>query len=1655
MKKCYGLRVFILLMLFISTTVFVKALTITDSTFYNGTNTIPVYNIKWTDNLGNPRQALMTKSYASDNYPGICVWLQYYNGTVPVTIKSTTPNAPGVENRGFGATVHHYDVSNTIYSWVSQGTNQNLSLRLQGAHIAIFDLVQNINASTEYVTYTFMDGLDYFQWQQTVQCGSSPDTTFDSRGPYCTMDWDGNGLFDVLQGQQYEARAYFSQPSYNGAWTLDSTKAKGIPYVNEWLNSKEVGYVQSQTYSQQLSGTPLNETYIPGWNGYSASGSNMPANGSPTFFMDYQMNFYEQLQKMTWGMPYGYMEGQSGSGTKNGWGQYSLSIMFDAQSAGGVLRLQNENLAIHGGKVIVTASQGSVVTTGPIGTKNPSLQTLSPAGYDHNYRAWWLQSNISQQSQITMNVTSGSLLNPTFRIKGMNQAPAMVVYNGTTLTSNTDYFASYDATNSEAWVTLVKNVSGSNTILFQGSANIVISSLSVSPSSLSNYSSTILNFSVSASSTGGIVNSVKLNLSSIGGGSAVSMTLSSGNTYTCSYTLPAGQAIGSKSIPVTVTDNLSNTQTSAISLTITSGTVISSATVTPSSVYNNVSNVLAFAVTATDDGSVTSVALNLSPIGGGSSIMMTSLGGNNYSSSYTMAAGASSGLKEIPVSVTDNQGNISMDTILLNVANSTSYLSIYTDTSTMICSTCTWGSNGTIVEQTGQGAIEGVKDYAFNYTVASGYAGLGLNVSNWGANPKSFTGYDSLDLAYKGPITTGTAITVTLVDATGTYSTAVSLPASTVYTKARIALSAFGTTINLSKITEIDIAVTGALSGTGLLRLDDIVLSKQNVVATAAITASGATTFCQGGSVTLTASTGTSYIWKNGTAQVGTSQTYVASASGSYTVQVTSEAGTATSAATVVTVNALPAAPTVTTPVTYCQNATATSLTATGNSLLWYTVATGGTGMATAPTPVTTATGTTNYYVSQTVTGCEGPRAMIAVTINALPSAPAVTTPVTYCQNATATALTATGTALKWYTVTTGGTSSATAPTPVTTATGTTNYYVSQTVTGCEGPRAMIAVTINALPSAPAVTTPVTYCQNATATALTATGTALKWYTVTTGGTSSATAPTPVTTATGTTNYYVSQTVTGCEGPRAMIAVTINALSSAPAVTTPVTYCQNATATALTATGTALKWYTVATGGTSSTTAPTPITTATGTTNYYVSQTVTGCEGPRATIAVTINTTPSAPGVTSPVAYCQNATTSPLTATGINLLWYATVTGGTGSTSAPVPSTATTGSTNYYVSQTSGTCESQRSLITVTVNVAPSAPIVTNPAAYCQNYTATALTATGTNLNWYSVSTGGTGSATAPTPNTATLGTTNYYVSQTSNGCESPRAMISVTVNVTPLVPVVTSPVTYCQNATVTVLSAIGTNLNWYSVSTGGAGSATAPTPNTATVGTTNYYVSQTSNGCESPRAAISVIVNALPLPVISSGSNMPMCTGSSTVLSTATASTYNWMNGTSQVGTSQTYTATIAGNYTVTVTNGSGCSGTSAALVVSISSQNCYDCANVLNGTAVIDNCGVCTGGTTGLIACTTTGIIGGTLTTSSIVVYPQPFENTTRVELKNGGNIESITIYSSTGSVVYSKSDVASVAIEVGENLADGLYTVVVSTQEGIYTTKILKVK
>jgi hypothetical protein len=91
---------------------------------------------------------------------------------------------------------------------------------------------------------------------------------------------------------------------------------------------------------------------------------------------------------------------------------------------------------------------------------------------------------------------------------------------------------------------------------------------------------------------------------------------------------------------------------------------------------------------------------------------------------------------------------------------------------------------------------------------------------------------------------------------------------------------------------------------------------------------------------------------------------------------------------------------------------------------------------------------------------------------------------------------------------------------------------------------------------------------------------------------------------------------------------------------------------------------------------------------------------------------------------------------------------------------------------------------------------------------------------------------------------------------------------------------TFCSGATVADLIATGTNLKWYTASTGGSFLATSATLTSGT-----YYVSQTLNSIESTRTSVLVTVNG---PVTTSSSSIKLANGSMHV--TILSAQSNWV---------------------------------------------------------------------------------------------------------------------------------------------------------------------
>ena len=640
------------------------------------------------------------------------------------------------------------------------------------------------------------------------------------------------------------------------------------------------------------------------------------------------------------------------------------------------------------------------------------------------------------------------------------------------------------------------------------------------------------------------------------------------------------------------------------------------------------------------------------------------------------------------------------------------------------------------------------------------------------------------------------------------------------------------------------------------------------------------------------------FLWTPGNQ---TTQTATDLAPGTYTVTFT-DANTCQKTATVVVAsNPLPSAPT-TSPVTYCQNATTNPLTvtlSTGCTANWYgTNATGGTASSTAPTPSSAVPGTTTYYVSQSTSlGCEGPRTSLVVTINPLPVV-TVNSP-TICAGQTAT-LTASGASTySW----SPGTSTAN-PYSVT-PTVTTTYTVTGTDLGCTS-TATATVTVNPLPVV-TVNSP-TICPTLTAV-LTANGaTTYDWDSGTSTDNPYSVSPT------ATTTYTVVGTSLGCTGTATATVTVSNSITIT--VNSP-TICIGGTAV-LTANGaTTYDWD-------SGTSTDNPYSVSpTVTTSYTVEGNSNGCLG-SATATVTVEQLPASP-TTAPISYCQNATTTPLTATattGNTLNWYGTnATGGTASSTAPTPNSATAGTTTYYVSQTSAAgCEGPRASLIVTIN--PSPTVTVNSPSICEGESAD-LTANGaTTYDWDS------GTSTDNPYSVSPTATTTYTVVGTSLGC---TGTATATVTVFGAMALTVNSPTICEGGTAVLTANGATSYDWDS------GASTSNPYSVSPAVTTTYTLTGTSNGCS---VSITATVTVNPIPIAPTTTAVDYCQNEVPVPLIANAISGNSLNwyGTNATGgtassTAPTPSTAVPGvtTYYVSQSTSFGCEGPRASLDVTV----------------------------------------------------------------------------------------------------------------------------
>ncbi len=202
----------------------------------------------------------------------------------------------------------------------------------------------------------------------------------------------------------------------------------------------------------------------------------------------------------------------------------------------------------------------------------------------------------------------------------------------------------------------------STTIDIRDGNGISLTSLNVSPVTITNNLARVITLSAVATDSNGTISGVTANLAALGGGTAFPLTNQGGGIWIGSYTVPQWTSSGIKTLQLKAIDNTAHSRSNTVNLTIVDGHVgisLTSLSIAPSSFSNNLSRTITLTAVATDtNGSITGVTANLSPVGGSTAFPLTNQGSGNWKGSYTVPQWTSVGVKTIYVKAMDNVNHV-------------------------------------------------------------------------------------------------------------------------------------------------------------------------------------------------------------------------------------------------------------------------------------------------------------------------------------------------------------------------------------------------------------------------------------------------------------------------------------------------------------------------------------------------------------------------------------------------------------------------------------------------------------------------------------------------------------------------------------------------------------------------------------------------------------------------------------------------------------------------------------------------------------------------------------------------------------------------------------------------------------------------------------
>ncbi|WKZ65901.1 MAG: hypothetical protein QY325_14160 [Flavobacteriales bacterium] len=491
----------------------------------------------------------------------------------------------------------------------------------------------------------------------------------------------------------------------------------------------------------------------------------------------------------------------------------------------------------------------------------------------------------------------------------------------------------------------------------------------------------------------------------------------------------------------------------------------------------------------------------------------------------------------------------------------------------------------------------------------------------------------------------------------------------------------------------------------------------------------------------------------------------------------------------------------------------------------------------------------------------------------------------------------------------------------------------------------------------------------------------------------------------------------------------------------PTSFCTGGTVTLSANTGSGLT-YQWRRNGTNLTGATSSTYTATTAGTYTVVVSSGGCATTSAGVTVTVATPPAATiSAGGPTTFCTGGSVvlSANTGTGFTYQWRRDGTWITGANS----STYTVTTSGFYsVIVYSNGCNTYSSILQVSVTGPPAATITAGGAtSFCSggSVVLSANAGTGLTYQWRRNGTSISG-ATAASYTATTAG--SYTVVVSSGGCSTTSAATTVAIGTAPAASITAGgPTSFCTGGSVALSANTGTGLTYQWRRDGATISGATASTYTATQSGT-YSVVVTSSGCSNASSGIAVSASGGVSATITAAGSTSFCSGGSVVLNagTGTGYTYQWRrNGTAISGaTAASYTANLAGSYTVVVTSGS-CSATSNATTVTVSTA---PTATITNGSSA----SFCTGSSVTLNAATGTGYTyqwrrsGANISGATAATYAATTAGNYTVTVTNGG------CAATSGTTVV--STIAAPVITCSSSPASGTVSVSVTSGTGPYT-------